>query len=69
MNMKSIIGTVVGISVGLILVGSLLAPFINTFTGSTGALKEYKDIITAVMTVTIVAIMMAAVKLITSGRD
>lgn len=70
MEMKKVVGAVVAISVGLILTGSLLAEAVNTYTGTTtAALYDYKEIIGALVTVTVVAIMMVAVRLITSSRD
>lgn len=66
---KKIIGAVVAISLGTILLGSLLAPQIELYTGEDGVLEDYGVILGAVISVTVVAIMMVAVKLITGGKD
>lgn len=69
MDMGKIIGAVVTISVGVILMGTLLAPQIAEYTGESGALAEYAPILGAVISVTVVALMMVAVRLIIGKRD
>lgn len=69
MNMSKIIGAIITITVAVTLIGTVLASQVAEFTGTTGSLKEYSGILGAVITISIVAAMMVAVKLISSGRD
>lgn len=69
MDMKTIISAVIGISVSVIVCATVLAPALSDYTATGGALEEYKGLLSAVMIMMIVAILMVAVRLITSGRD
>ena len=69
MNMSKIIGAIITITVAITLIGTVLATQVTEFTGATGSLKEYSGILGATITIAIVAAMMVAVKLISSGRD
>lgn len=69
MNMSKIIGAIITTTVSITLIGTLLATQVAEFTGTTGSLKEYSGILGAVITISIVASMMVAVKLISSGKD
>lgn len=53
-------------SASVIVIATILAPTIAEYTGDTGALKEYSAILGAVVILTIVGVLMVAVKLISS---
>lgn len=65
-NMATIVGAVVAITVSVILIASVLAPTIAEYTAESGALAEYSAILGAVIILTIVGVMMLAVRLISS---
>lgn len=65
-NMATIVGAVVAITVSVILIASVLAPTIAEYTASGQALAEYAAILGAVVILTIVGVMMLAVRLISS---
>ena len=65
-NMGTIVGAIIAITVSVIVLASVLAPTIAEYTGTDGALVEYKAILGAVMLMAIVGILMVAVRLITS---
>ena len=65
-NMATIVGAVVAITVSVILIASVLAPTIAEYTASGQALESYAAILGAVVILTIVGVMMLAVKLISS---
>ena len=65
-NMATIVGAVVAITVSVILIASVLAPTIAEYTASGQALESYTAILGAVVILTIVGVMMLAVKLISS---
>ena len=56
-------------TVAVIFIGSILAPQITQYTGTDGALAEYKGILGAVVVIAVVVVLMLFVRLITSGRD
>lgn len=68
-TMSKIIGAVIAISVSVIVVATVLAPTIATYTGTGGALEEYKELLGAVVIMSIVGVLMVAVGLVTRGRD
>lgn len=53
-------------SASVIVIASILAPTIAEYTGEGGALAEYSAILGAVVILTIVGVLMVAVKLISS---
>lgn len=53
-------------SASVIVIATVLAPIIADYTGETGALKEYAGLLGAVMVLTIVGVLMVAVKLISN---
>ncbi len=53
-------------STSVIVIASILAPTIAEYTGEGGALAEYSAILGAVVILTIVGVLMVAVKLISS---
>ena len=69
MNMNKILSSIVVATVSVIFIGSVLAPQISEYTGTDGALHEWAGLLGAVVVITIVAVLMISVRLITSGRD
>jgi len=69
MKMEVILGSIVTGTVAVIFIGSILAPQITQYTGTDGALAEYKGILGAVVVIAVVVVLMLFVRLITSGRD
>lgn len=68
-SMTRIVSAVIAITVSVIVVASVLAPQIQTYTASGGALAEYSGLLGAVVVLAIVGILMVAVSLISSGRN
>lgn len=66
MDMGKIVGVIISITVSIIVIGSVLAPQIATFTGEGGALTQYSALLGAVVIMAIVAVMMLAVRLISN---
>lgn len=69
MKMETILGAIVTGTVAVIFIGSILAPQITQYTGTDGALAEYKGILGAIVVIAVVVVLMLFVRLITSGRD
>ena len=69
MKMETILGAIVTGTVAVIFIGSILAPQITQYTGTDGALVEYKGILGAVVVIAVVVVLMLFVRLITSGKD
>lgn len=69
MKMETILGAIVTGTVAVIFIGSILAPQITQYTGTNGALAEYKGILGAIIVIAVVVVLMLFVRLITSGRD
>ena len=69
MNMNKILSSIVVATVSVIFIGSVLAPQISEYTGTNGALAEWSGLLGAVVVITIVAVLMISVRLITGGRD
>lgn len=67
--MTKIVSGVIAATVSVIVVSSVLAPTITDATASGSALVEYSGLLGAVLVLSIVAILMIAVRLITGGRD
>ena len=65
-NMATIVAAVIGITVSVIVVATILAPTISTYTAEGAALAEYSAILGAVIILTIVGVLMVAVRLISS---
>lgn len=65
-NMATIVAAVIGITVSVIVVATILAPTIATYTAEGAALAEYSAILGAVIILTIVGVLMVAVRLISS---
>lgn len=67
-DMGKIVGAVIAITVSVIVVASVLAPTIAEYTASGAALAEYSGLLGAVIVMSIVGVLMVAVKLI-SGKN
>lgn len=61
-----IVGATIAIAVSIIVIATILAPTIAEYVGDGGALAEYSGILSAVVIMTIVGVLMVAVKLISS---
>ena len=68
-SMTRIVSAVIAITVSVIVIASVLAPQIATYTGSDGALADYAGLLGAVVVLAIVGVLMVAVSLISSGRN
>ena len=68
-DMSKIVGAVIAISVSIIVIATVLAPTIADYTGTSGALAEYKGLLSAVVVMAIVGTLMVAVKLVSTGRN
>lgn len=69
MKMSGILSAIIAATVSVIVIGSVLAPQITQYSGEGGALAEYSGLLGAVVVISIVAVLMIAVRLISSGRD
>lgn len=65
-DLTKIVGAVIAIAVSVIVIATILAPTIADYTGETGALKEYAGLLGAIIVLSIVAVLMVAVKLIST---
>ncbi len=65
-DLMRIVGATIAIAVSVIVIATILAPTIADYTGTGGALAEYSGILGAVIIMTIVGVLMVAVKLISS---
>lgn len=66
MDMGKIVGAVIAIAVSVIVIATVLAPTISQYTASGGALADYSGLLGAVVIMTIVAVLMVAVRLIST---
>lgn len=66
MDMSKIVGAVIAIAVSVIILATVLAPTITQYTASGAALSEYSGLLGAVVIMVIVAILMVAVRLIST---
>lgn len=65
-DLMRIVGATIAIAVSVIVIATILAPTIAEYVGDGGALAEYSGILSAVVIMTIVGVLMVAVKLISS---
>lgn len=65
-NMTAIVGATISIAVSVIVIANILVPVIQDNIGSDGALAEYSGLLSAVIIMTIVGVLMIAVRLISS---
>lgn len=68
-DMGRIVGAVIAIAVSVIVISTILAPTISDAIGTSaapGALSEYAGLLGAIIVMTVVGVLMIAVKLISS---
>lgn len=66
-DLTKIVGAVIAISVSVIVIATILAPTITDYTtGDSAALKEYAGLLGAIIVLSIVGVLMVAVKLIST---
>lgn len=65
-DLMRIVGATIAIAVSVIVIATILAPTIAEYVGDGGALESYSGILSAVVIMTIVGVLMVAVKLISS---
>lgn len=65
-DMAKIVGAVIAIAVSIIVIATILAPTIAEYTASGQALETYAGLLSAVIVMTVVGVLMIAVKLISS---
>lgn len=68
-DMGKIVGAVIAIAVSVIVIATVLAPTIADYTGTGGALEQYAGLLGAVVIMSIVGVLMVAVRLIDTGRN
>ncbi len=68
-SMTKIVTAVIGITVSVIVVATILAPTISEYTASGQALNEYAGLLGAVLVLTILGVLMIAVRLIGTGKE
>lgn len=66
MDMSRIVGAVIAITVSVIVVATVLAPTVTEYTAEGGALVSYKALLGAIIIMVIVAVLMVAVRLIST---
>lgn len=65
-DLSKIVGAVIAIAVSVIVIATILAPTIADYTGEGGALTEYAGLLGAIIVLSIVGVLMVAVKLIST---
>ena len=65
-DLTKIVGAVIAIAVSVIVIATILAPTIADYTGDSGALADYAGLLGAIIVLSIVAVLMVAVKLIST---
>lgn len=63
-NMGGIIAAVIGVTVSIIIIGTVLVPQVTTLSGSGGALEDYAGLLSAIIVISIVGCLMLVVGLI-----
>lgn len=63
-GMSGIIAAVIGVTVSVIVIGTVLVPQISTLTGEGGALADYASLLSAIVVISIVACLILVVSLI-----
>lgn len=69
MDIGKIVGAVIAIAVSVIVIATVLAPTIADYTKTGGALESYSGLLGAVVIMSIVAVLMVAVRLISTRGD
>ena len=67
-GMGKIIAAVIGVTVSIIIIGTVLVPQVTSLSGSGGALADYAGLLSAIVVISIVGCLMLVVGLI-SKRD
>ena len=67
-DLTRIVGAVIAITVSIIVIGSVLAPQIESFTASGAALEKYAGLLGAIVIMGIVGTLMVAVRLISNKQ-
>lgn len=65
-DMSKIIGATIAIAVSVIVISTILAPTIADVSGAEGALHEYAGLLGAIVVMSIIGVLMIAVKLISA---
>lgn len=68
-SMNKIVFGVIGMTVSVIVIATILAPTIAEYTGEGGALAQYAGLLGAVLVLGILAVLMIAVRLISTGKE
>ncbi len=63
-NMGGIIAAVIGVTVSIIIIGTVLVPQVTTLSGDGGALEDYAGLLSAIIVISIVGCLMLVVGLI-----
>ena len=66
--MSKVIAAVIGVTVSIIIIGTVLVPQVTSLSGSGGALADYAGLLSAIVVISIVGCLMLVVSLI-SRRD
>lgn len=67
-GMSKVIAAVIGVTVSIIIIGTVLVPQVTSLSGSGGALADYAGLLSAIVVISIVGCLMLVVSLI-SRRD
>ena len=67
-GMSKVIAAVIGVTVSIIIIGTVLVPQVTSLSGESGALAEYAGLLSAIVVISIVGCLMLVVGLI-SKRD
>lgn len=67
-GMSRVVAAVIGVTVSIIIIGTVLVPQVTSMTGTDGALTEYAGLLSAIVVISIVGCLMLVVSLI-SRRD
>ena len=62
--MSKVIAAVIGVTVSIIIIGTVLVPQVTTMSGDGGALEEYAGLLSAIVVISIVGCLMLVVALI-----
>lgn len=67
--MNKIVFGVIGMTVSVIVIATILAPTISDYTKEGAALAQYSGLLGAVLVLGILAVLMIAVRLISTGKE
>lgn len=65
-DLTKIVGAVIAIAVSVIVIATILAPTIAEYVAEGGALEDYAGLLGAIIVLSIVGVLMVAVKLIST---